>query len=287
MRGLKSAVSSVSRSSRPDPPVVAEPVDGDPLDDTVALEALQDLREVRVAIAGEVRADVRDAAGAERPDRVGRRAVRDFLVGQSLVAARPGAHAAREQVPDALGAVAAADAGEPAHPHQVEHAVDVGAVRPAVARDATRSCARSSISRARSGPSFSRRSRMWARNSGLVVPPGVLLGAPGAALGRLHREAVDREVLAEHVARLVRPVLEQRALLVGELVEQRLVERAVAAEEHEQVVAGDDRGRVELQAAQGLDGVEQVSACPACPAGPARRGAGCGSRAGGWRRRRP
>ena len=110
----------------------------------------------------------------------------------------------------------------------------------------------------------------------LGLPPGGHPRAPAAR--RPHQVAVDRQVLAEHVGRLVRPVLEQRALLVGELLELALVERAVAREQHEQVVARDDRRRVELQAAQRADGVEQGLG----RAGP--RAAGCGSRGGGRRR---
>ena len=210
---------------------------------------------MRVAVAREVGADVRDAAGAERADRVRRGAVRHFLVGQ-LLARGGGRQAARHQVPHALGALAAADADVPAHPHQVEHAGDVAGVRPSAGLPADLGAVLD-VTRAQRALPVQTLEDVGAE-VGLGVPPVVLLGAPGAALGRLHRVAVDREVLAEHIGGLVRPVLEERALAVGELLEQRLVEGAVAAEEDQQVVAGDDRGRVQLQAAQGPDGVEQV-----------------------------
>ena len=91
---------------------------------------LEHLSQVRVAAAREVRADVRRAAGAERADRVGRRAARDLLVAQLLLRRVRREHALH-QVPHALGALAAADADLPAHPHQVQHAGDVARVRPA------------------------------------------------------------------------------------------------------------------------------------------------------------
>ena len=55
-----------------DPPVVAEALDLDPLD-SPSCELSSTCWQVRVAVAGEVRADVRDAAGAERADRVAAR----------------------------------------------------------------------------------------------------------------------------------------------------------------------------------------------------------------------
>ena len=122
--------------------------------------------------------------------------------------------------------------------------------------DSRDTVARSSMSRARSGPSSVRRSRMCARKSAsLSHHCAIRVRQP---FGRPHQVAMDRQVLREHEAGLVRPVLEQVALAVGDLLEQRLVERAVAGEEHQQVVAGDDRGRVQLQAAQGARRLEQV-----------------------------
>jgi hypothetical protein len=65
----------------------------------------------------------------------------------------------------------------------------------------------------------------------------------------------------------VRPVLEQGPVLVGELLEQRGIERAEAAEDDQQVVARDDAGGVELQAAQRAADVEDR-----LPVRPAARG---------------
>ena len=170
-----------------------------------------------------------------------------------LLDRRIGRQAALHQVPHPLRAVAAGDPGLPRDPHHVQHAGDGAAARPAAGglppdRRLVLDLARPQR------PLVPQPLEDVRAELRLAVPPG-----PVAAVARLvHPEAVDLEVLAEHVGRLVRPVLEQRAVRVRELLERALVERAVTGEQDEQVVAGDDRGRVELQAAQRADGVQQL-----------------------------
>src|SRR3954454_1443348 len=235
------------------PPVVAEPLHADPLGDLRQL-----VLEPRVAPAREVLADVRRPCRAERADREPGRAARDLGVGE-LLARRVGRQAALHQVPHALGAVAARDPDLPAHPHDVQQPRGVAAVRPAAGALPRLRREILDVARPQRAVVAQALEDVRAEVRLLLVPRGQLArpGADSRPRERAHLVAVDRQVVAEHVGGLVRPVLEQRALLVGELGEARLVERAVAGEEHEQVRAGDHGGRVQLQATQRPRGLQQ------------------------------
>lgn len=69
---------------------------------------------------------------------------------------------------------------------------------------------------------------------------------------------MQRPVFGRDDGRLVRPVLEQTALVPQQAVDELGIERTQPAEENQQVVAGDDRGGVELQTADRPDEVNDV-----------------------------
>ena len=70
---------------------------------------------------------------------------------------------------------------------------------------------------------------------------------------------MERTVGGRDDRRLVRPVLVETALLPEQRVDKLWIEWAEPAEKHQQVVAGDHRSRVQLQAAESahqvVDGV--------------------------------
>ena len=187
-------------------------------DRPVVVQLSSTARQVRVAVAREVGADVRDAGGAERADRVRRRAARDLLVAQLLVAARPAGRQrsirshtrwapSRREMPTC-----------PRDPHQVEHAGDVAA-RSSSRRRLPRDAWRGPRCRARAAGPPRSAARGCARGTRASPSHQRPSACASAALAARIAIAVDRQVLAEHVGRLVRPVLEQRALLVRELLE--------------------------------------------------------------------
>ena len=61
---------------------------------------------------------------------------------------------------------------------------------------------------------------------------------------------MERAVTGCDDRRLVRPGLEETPLLPEQRVDQLRIKRTEAAEQHEQVVASDDRGGIELQTAE-------------------------------------
>ena len=182
---------------------------------------------LRIAPAREVGADVRDAGGAERLQRVRDGAAR-HLVG--LRAPRAARSAGRQRSIRSHTRCAPSRREMPTCPRthiRSSMRATLRRVRPAgrLPRDRRAVLDVARAQRALLGEPLE---DVRAKRR-LAVPPRVQPGPPRAAARRAHRVAVDRQVLAEHVGRLVRPVLEQRALAVGELLEARLVEGAVAA----------------------------------------------------------
>src|ERR1700722_15782217 len=68
---------------------------------------------------------------------------------------------------------------------------------------------------------------------------------------RGRQRSVERAVFTRDDRRLMRPVFVQRALIPEHRIDELLVEFPESAEHNEQVIARDDRGRIELQAAEG------------------------------------
>ena len=173
--------------------------------------------------------------------------------------------AALHQVPQPLAALARSDADGATHPHELEHARDVALLVPAGGQPR----------RDRAVLELAHRQRAVGAQAvddvraevGVEVPPLLHPPVPGAVAARPggHLPAVQREILGEHERRLVRPVLEQLAVVVRELLQQADVERAEAAEQHEQVRAGDGARGIELQAAQRTADVEDLLAARTAP----------------------